>query len=64
MQSSGRIEEMSVEIEVVVCLNAVKKVEKPPTRFSHFGDGNVLLVGHKAQDGEDGEAGNKTGSTV
>lgn len=39
-------------------------VKEPPTRFSHFRDGHILFVGHVAQDGEDGKACYKTGSTV
>ena len=34
------------------------------TRGRHLGDVYVLLVGHEAQDGEDGEAGDEAGPAV
>lgn len=34
------------------------------TRLSHFGDGNVLLMGHKSQDREDGKTCDKASATV
>ena len=34
------------------------------TRFCHFRDGNILLVRHEAQDGEDRKACHKAGAAV
>jgi len=37
---------------------------REPTRGRHLRDGHVLLVGHEAQDGEDGEAGDEARAAV